>query len=83
MLKAPWMMKLLKSRNLEVIQMSKVVWRKEGFDLSIILILFFLGEEMTVDVVDRDDDDVTRIFEILFFLPPSPSLARYKFVESK
>jgi hypothetical protein len=29
MLKATSMMKFLKSRNLEVIQMSKVVWRKQ------------------------------------------------------
>ena len=36
MLKATWMMKFLKSRNLEVIQTSKVVWRnlKEDFDPS-------------------------------------------------
>ena len=37
MLKATWMMKFLKSRNLEVIQTSKVVWRnlKEDFDPSV------------------------------------------------
>ena len=45
MLKAPWMMRLLKNQSLEVIPMLKVVWRKEGFDLSNILILFFFLEE--------------------------------------
>ena len=49
MLKATWMMKFLKSRNLEVIQTLRVVWRKEGFDsrrlyILYILNLFFFGE---------------------------------------
>ena len=36
MLKVIWMMKFLKSRNLEVIRMLRVVWRnlKEGFDFE-------------------------------------------------
>ena len=41
MLKVIWMMKFMKSRNLEVIQMLKVVWRKwkhsEGFDACCLL----------------------------------------------
>ena len=60
MLRVPWMMKLLKSRNLEVTQMSKVVWRKEGFDRLVYYSILFFGEGATIDEVDCNDDDGLR-----------------------
>lgn len=51
MLKATWMMKFLKSRRVEVIQTSKVVWRKQGFNLVGALVLYriiFFLERATV-----------------------------------
>ena len=79
MLKAIWMMKFLKSRNLkEVIRMLKVDWikLKEGFesslffDIYILSFLFFFLERSTE--INSKLVDVDRKTWHFFYTMPSP-----------